>query len=101
MKISPEAHPESAAFSPDGLSLVLGSVDGFVEIWDPDSCKLRTDLEYVLMLIELIELCWGCLSISLCLCAMVTISLSSGALKSQCWPSSIVSYNNTSIILTY
>ncbi|KAG8465705.1 hypothetical protein KFE25_003012 [Diacronema lutheri] len=40
------AHPEIARFSPDGLWLVTGSSDGFVEVREPESGRLSKALRY-------------------------------------------------------
>lgn len=46
IKFGSSAYATCAAFAPDGVSIVTGSADGIVEVYDVDTARIRNDLPY-------------------------------------------------------
>lgn len=46
VKLPTGSHAECAAFTPNGAHFIVGTADGFLEVWNPFEGTLRTDLPY-------------------------------------------------------
>lgn len=46
IKFGTKSHAEAALFTADGRMLITASADGFIEVYDVDTCKLHRELAY-------------------------------------------------------
>ena len=46
VKLPTASHAECAGFTPNGAYFIVGTADGFLEVWNPLEGTLRTDLPY-------------------------------------------------------
>ena len=46
LRLGEGSRPLCSCFTSDGLALITGSSDGFIEVWDPLLCRIRQDLVY-------------------------------------------------------
>ncbi len=46
IKSIPDSHAKVVGFSPNGQHLITGTTDGFLEVWDYETCKLKKELHY-------------------------------------------------------